>query len=75
MPDGSFDMRFDPIASQITAYSKTVRPAATTEAAISFHSVLYFFIKRRVIPPVIQTGITQKVELTSVYNPPVRDRM
>ena len=75
MPDGSFDMRFDPIASQITAYNKTVRTAATTEAAISFHSVLYFFVKRSVIPPAIQTGITQKVELTRVYNPPVRDRM
>ena len=49
MPAGSFDMRFDPIASQITAYSKTVRPAATTEAAISFHSVLYFFVKSALI--------------------------
>ena len=70
---GSFDIRFDPIASQMTAYSKTVKTAATTEAAISFHSVLYFFVRRRVIPPAIQTGITQKVELTSVYSPPVRE--
>ena len=72
---GSFDMRFDPIASQITAYSPTVRMAATTEAAISLHNVLYFFVKRRVIPPAIQTGITQNVELTSVYSPPVRERV
>ena len=70
---GSFDIRFDPIASQITAYNPTVRTAATTEAVISFHSVLYFFVKRRAIPPAIQTGITQKVELTSVYSPPIRE--